>query len=125
MAHLITKKRVGEAVAIILTIWLALLVCFVGYSVFFPVWVYGIFSASQSNGPGFFLYGLGAPFRDYPGGAWIATILLCLVALVAHSYTRSRLTRNAGRIFFGSVVVGIATVALTYYFCGPLYSRAV
>ena len=109
----------------VVTLFFFLAVAFVIYSVFAPVWVYGVLFGKLEE-PGFVSYGLGAPFRDFPRLSVIAVFLiiaLIIVSLVARRASRF-FTRRALVVFLGSVGVFIVTATIVRVSCEGLYKEA-
>lgn len=67
-------KDIGLAVAGFFLPTLAL-AC-TAYCLIFPVWVYGVLYDREGTDLGFFSYGLGAPFRDFPVVSFILVIVV-------------------------------------------------
>lgn len=104
-----------------------LALAFTAYCLTFPVWVYGLLYDRALTDPGFFSYGLGAPFRDYPVSSFILTIAVLALGLSAIfvPYLSSILSRRVAVLAAGSVaILAIGSVGV-YVFSPNLYKEAV
>jgi len=118
-------KDIGLAVAGCSLLLLTL--AFTAYCLIFPVWVYGLLYDREATDPGFFSYGLGAPFRDSP----VISFILVIAALVLGISTifvprfSSFFSRSLGVLSVGTVAIFIICCVGVYVFAHNNYRDAV
>jgi hypothetical protein len=109
-------KDIGLAVAgfLLPTLALACTAC----CLIFPVWVYGVLYDREGTDPGFFSYGLGAPFRDFPVLSFILVIVVSALGVSAIFVPRlsSFFSRRSGLLIAVSVAILIICCVGVYVF---------
>lgn len=122
---MVPMKEIGLALIGFCALIVALAVA--AYSLMFPVWVYGLLYDREETDPGFFGYGLGAPFRDFPVSSFILVIIVLASGLGTIFVPRllSLASTKVAILTAGSVALFIITCVGVYVFAHGIYSDAV
>ncbi len=120
-----TMKKVVLALAGFFAVIAALAAA--AYSLMFPVWVYGVLYDRPATDSGFFGYGIGAPFRDFPISSFILVILVLASGLGTIFVPRllSLMAAKVAILTAGSVALFIITSVGVYVFAHAIYRDAV
>lgn len=118
-------KDVAVAIAGFSLLLLALI--FSAYCLTFPIWVYGLLYDRKGTDAGFFSYGLGAPFRDFPIVSFVLVIASLALAVSAIFVPRlsSLFSRTGGILIAISVALIIICCVGIYVFSPNIYKDAV
>lgn len=118
-------KKTGQALAGFFSLTFAS--ALVAYCLIFPVWIYGVLYDRTSAGPGFFRYGLFAPFRDFPISSFATVIIVLALSLCVIVVPRLSSFFSLRCVLLGAVslAVSIASCLAVYIFAHDVYKDAI